>query len=342
MKSNIRRLKKYDGIETLLSKSHNILTLSRLYSLEPMVVGTPITESISSYLTRLAQEHCVTPQKLIMGEIAPLIMGDKYRSEMLAKNVSNLFGNSDAKPAINGMRDMTRSLVGALEQLTLRQNLRYLSCLTWKGIVKERGLFRQDKAWCPQCFEARRQEGKPIYEPLLWSFRDVNFCPQHNCQLIDRCPDCNSPQKAIANSSRLGFCSRCKSWLGNQSQQKIGDNTEEHLINIKGICDLIAITPSLILPPNLPDLMKKLQLIHFAFERVVERDLTQFIALGKIMEQLKITLTQHKDKPLNLIKLLIPVCDRAKISIAQLLSQDVRAVSTILFSNLKINFRVAP
>ena len=100
---------------------------------------------------------------------------------MLGKNVSTVFGNSDAKPAINGMRDITRSLVLALEQLTLRQDLKFLSCLTWKGIIKERGLFRQDKAWCPQCFEARRQEGNPIYEPLLWSFRDVNFCPQHNC-----------------------------------------------------------------------------------------------------------------------------------------------------------------
>ncbi len=213
--------------------------------------------------------------------------------------------------------------------------------MTWKEIIQERGIFRQDKAWCPQCFEARRQEGNPIYEPLLWSFRDVNFCPQHNCRLIDRCPDCGSAQKAIANNSRLGFCSRCKSWLGNPSEQRI-NGIEDNLINIKGIGGLIAITPSLILPPNLPDLMKKLQLIHFSFERVVNQDLTQFIVLGKIMEQLKITLNQHKDKPLNLIKLLIPVCDRAQISIAQLLSQDVRAVSTILFSNLKINFRVAP
>jgi hypothetical protein len=53
-------------------------------------------------------------------------MGEKYLPEMLTKNVSILFGNSDAKPAINGMREMTRSLVDALEQLTLRQDLRYL------------------------------------------------------------------------------------------------------------------------------------------------------------------------------------------------------------------------
>ena len=162
----------YDRI--ILPETLEIPKRSRLYFLEPIGVGTPYTESLSSYLCRLAQEHCVTPQKhcvtpqkLIMGEIAPLIMGDNYHSEMLSKNVSTIFGNSDAKPAINGMRDMTRSLVDALENLTLRQDLTFLSCLTWKGIIKERGSFRQNKAWCPQCFEQWRIEKKPIYEPLL-------------------------------------------------------------------------------------------------------------------------------------------------------------------------------
>ena len=64
-----------------------------------------------------------------------VILGDKYHSEMISKNVSTIFGNSDAKPAINGMRDMTRSLVNALENLTLRHDLKFLSCLTWKGII---------------------------------------------------------------------------------------------------------------------------------------------------------------------------------------------------------------
>ena len=277
-----------------------------------------------------------------MGEIAPLILADKYQSEMISKNVSTILGNSDAKPAINGMRDMTRSLILALENLTLRQDLQFLSCLTWKRVISDRGLFRQERAWCPQCFEQWRVEKKTIYEPLLWSFRDVGFCLEHNCQLSNRCSHCSSSLKAIANSLHLGFCFRCKSWLGSDrddNQALLIDDFEDHRQTITGIGDLIAITPNLILPPNLPDLMKKLQLIHFSFERVVERDLTQFIALGKIMEQLKITLTQHDDKPLNLIKLLIPVCAHAKISITQFLSEDFQALSAILFRNLEINYR---
>ena len=323
-------------------KPLKICQSSHLFSIEPIGVGTPYTESLSSYLTRLAQEHCVTPKKLIMGEIAPLIIGDRYQSEMLSKNVSTLFGNSDAKPAINGMRDMTRSLILALENLTLRQDLKFLSCLTWKGVISDRGLFRQERAWCPQCFEQWRVEKKTIYEPLLWSFRDVGFCLAHNCQLSNRCPHCSSSLKAIANSLHLGFCSRCKSWLGSDrddNQALLIDDFEDHRQIITGIGDLIAITPGLIFPPTLTDLIRKLQLIHFCFERGVNQDLTKFIALGKIMEQLKITLTKHYDKPLNLIKLLIPVCHQAKISLTQFLSEDFQALSAILFRNLEINYR---
>ncbi len=273
-----------------------------------------------------------------MGEIAPLIMGDRYQPEMLSKNVSTLFGNSDAKPAINGMRDMTESLTLALESLTLREDLRYLSCLTWKGIIKERGLFRQHKAWCPQCFEARRQENKPIYEPLLWSFKDVNHCSQHYCQLVDRCPHCDSQFKVISNNSIIGFCSSCKRWLGSKSKLVVSPS-ESELTTIREIEKLIVVVPNLNYQPTLSDVMQKLQLIHFCFERAVNQDLTKFIVLGKIMDQLKITFTQHYDKPLNLINLLIPVCHVAKISVALLFQEDFRGLGNILVSQLKINHR---
>ena len=243
---------------------------THLFSIKPIGVGTPYTESLSSYLTRLAKEHCVTPKKLIMGEIAPLIMGEKYQPDMISKNASTLFGNSDSKPAINGMRDMTESLTQALEKLTMREDLRYLSCLTYQGIIKERGLFRQHKAWCPQCFEQWRQENKLLYEPLIWSFKDVNYCSQHHCQLVDRCPHCDSQLKAISDRSVIGFCSECKKWLGNKSNlaAKIGDRDST---TIQGIEILIEVTSRLDYQPTLSDAMQKLQLIHFYFEQAVDK-----------------------------------------------------------------------
>lgn len=64
---------------------------------------------------------------------------------------------------------------------------------------------------------------------------------------------------------------------------------ESDLLNIREIESLIAVVPSLNYQPTLSDAMRKLQLIHFFFEKAVSQDLTQLIALGKIIEQLKIT-----------------------------------------------------
>ncbi len=312
---------------------------SRLFSLQPIGVGIPYTESLSSYLCRLAQEHCVTSGKLIMGEIAPQMMGQDYELALTKKNISTLFSNSDAKPAINGMREKAQSLVEALEELTQRKDLKFLSLLTWKGVINERELFRQYRAWCPQCNEQWRQKNKVIYEPLLWSFREVDVCLHHNCLLIDECPHCRSHLPVIANSLQLGFCSRCKGWLGSRGEENpvlTTDELEWSQYKIRSIGDLIAIAPQLGYQPTLENLTRKLQLILFSFERAVNQDLTQFIKLGKIMERLKIALTQHPNKPFHLIDIIIPICYQANISMSKLFLEDFNSLSTILFTNFKI------
>ncbi len=314
---------------------------SRLFSLEPIGIGTPYTESLSSYLCRLAQEHCVTSQKLIMGEIAPKMMGYDYEAALTKKNISILFSNSDAKPAINGMREKTQSLVQALKELTQRKDLKFLSFLTWKGVINERELFRQYRAWCPQCNEQWRQGREVIYEPLLWSFREVDICLHHNCLLVDECPLCSSRLPVIANSLQLGFCSRCKGWLGSKQDEKQdlkSDELEWNQYKVRSTGDLIAVAPQLEYQPSLENLVRKLQLILFCFERAVNQDLTRFIKLGKIREQLKIALGQHYDKPFPLINLVIPVCYQADISILQLFLEDFNSLGEILLRNFQINY----
>jgi hypothetical protein len=86
------------------------------------------------------------------------------------------------------MREMTAKLVTVLEELTMRQDLRFLTLLSWKGMIYDQGLFRNSRAWCPCCWEEWRQENKTIYEPLLWSFKDVEFCVIHKQRLIEELP----------------------------------------------------------------------------------------------------------------------------------------------------------
>ena len=310
---------------------------SRLFSLKPIGINTPVTESLSSYLCRLADEHCVSLQKLATQEISPLIIDRQRERNLTSQSISSIFGNSNAKPAINGMREMTRSLVNALEQLTLRDDLRYLSCLTYQEVIKDRSLFRQHKAWCPHCFQQQKQEKQTIYEPLLWSFKDVNYCLEHNSQLSDHCPHCDSTQKAIANYSRLGYCDKCKKWLGNNLNHEVEIIEKERQI-VTGIGELIATAPILDFPPTLPDLIQKLKLIQFLFERSLREDLTQFVSLGKTLEQLKIAIAQNPDKSLNLVGLLIPVCSLANISVAQFFQEDISGMSKIL--NVNFNSQI--
>ena len=45
---------------------------SRLYHLEPIGVGSPFVESLTSYIARLAEAHSVSIRALIADEISPL------------------------------------------------------------------------------------------------------------------------------------------------------------------------------------------------------------------------------------------------------------------------------
>ncbi|MDZ8071088.1 MAG: TniQ family protein [Nostoc sp. DedQUE08] len=311
---------------------------SRLFCLEPVGVGTTHTESLSSYLNRLAHEHCLTAQKLIMGEIALLILENEDKSKLLQKSVSYLLGNGDAKPAINGMREMTGKLVTVLEELTMRQDLRFLTLLNWKGMIYDKGLFRNYRAWCPCCWKEWQQENKTIYEPLLWSFKNVEFCLIHKQRLVEECPHCGSRLPVMTKFSPAGFCSRCYGWLGQEIKGE--EDIEKYRVNIQGISELIALTPQLGYKPIPIELTRKLQLILLVFEQTIGKDLKLLGDLGGIMESLRIASTTNQSQPYHLVKLIIPVCEKAKISVSQLFGLDFKELGKILFGNFSLELKL--
>jgi hypothetical protein len=107
---------------------------SRLYRLEPIGIGTPEVESLSSYLNRLAQAHCVTVTTLMVHELLPHVGtpapprahpastpppgGGRGLSQHLARQ-------------INGLGRIAAAWVQGLEALTGRRDLRFLTLLTW-------------------------------------------------------------------------------------------------------------------------------------------------------------------------------------------------------------------
>lgn len=273
-----------------------------------------------------------------MGEIAPLILKNEDKSELLAKNLSHLLGNSDAKPAINGMREMTEKLVTVLEELTMCQDLRFLTLLSWKGMIYDKGLFRNYRAWCPCCWQEWKQENKTIYEPLLWSFKDVEFCLIHKQRLIEECAHCGSRLPVMARFSPAGFCSRCYGWLGQEI--KCEEEIQKYRVNIQGISELIALTPQLGYSPIPIELTRKLQLILLVFEQAIGKDVKLLGYLGGIMESLRIASTTNQSQPYHLVKLIIPVCEKAKISVSQLFGSDFKELGKILFGNFSLELKL--
>jgi transcriptional regulator with XRE-family HTH domain len=186
---------------------------SRLYALEPLGVGTPHIESLTSYLARLAEAHCVSLRTLVKQELLSLLKRDY---------LSNPFGNSldafwiEAARALNGTGALAKDWVGSLEQLTLRTDLRFLTLLPWAAVLTQQRLLRLTRAWCPDCFMEWQNAGQPIYEPLLWNLNIVSVCLRHQRTLLERCPypDCHATLPVLASFLHPGYCSKCSRWLG--------------------------------------------------------------------------------------------------------------------------------
>jgi transcriptional regulator with XRE-family HTH domain len=186
-------------------------TRSHLYHLAPIGVGTPYVESLSSYVIRLAEAHCVNPVNIISAEILQCT-GTRYWRANDARDLGRL------SRMMNGTGCVAVSLRDALQKLTLRVDLTYLTMIPWKEVVPHRGLLRASQSWCPICFSQWARDSKVIYNPLLWSLQAIEVCPEHNCLLMTNCPTCHSLINIFCPQSRMGFCSHCGHWLADDSR----------------------------------------------------------------------------------------------------------------------------
>ncbi len=184
---------------------------SRLFSLEPIGIGTAYVESLTGYATRLAEAHCVEFGRLVVGVIAPVIKKGYLLSNKGA-SFSVRFGITAT--SVNSMGVTARDWVNAIQGLTLRENLTSLTMLPWANTIDRRNLIRRVRAWCPACYEDWRVNGERVYEPLLWSLAVILGCPIHNQPLTEVCPSCGMRLPALSSRSRPGYCSKCGNWLG--------------------------------------------------------------------------------------------------------------------------------
>jgi AraC-like DNA-binding protein len=188
---------------------------SRLYHLTPLGIGTPLTESLTGYIARLAQEHCVSVANLLSHELLPT----SNRPHLLRPDSNFVNSGTFVKTlvTINGRSRNAEGWIGGLERLTLQTGLRYLTMLTWQHVLTHKSLLRTTRAWCPQCLEEQLNEGKPVYEQLLWSLGTVEVCPHHEIELENVCPHCHQQTRPFAYKARPGRCFKCLNWLINSN-----------------------------------------------------------------------------------------------------------------------------
>ena len=185
-----------------------------MYALEPVGIGTAMSESLSSYLIRLAEAHSVGVGDFV-GRLLldiPNPKGAIVTQAALASREGS-HGFRACGYAINGTTDRTATWVYALEAATGRCDLRHLTLLSLRSALPQQ-IFRRNRAWCPACFEHWRATGEAIYEPLRWTFELSTFCTIHKRSLCNTCPHCDWRLNPIGVFSRIGFCQHCGEWLG--------------------------------------------------------------------------------------------------------------------------------
>jgi hypothetical protein len=196
-------------------------TRNYLISLQPIGIGTNEVESLSSYISRLAREYYVSPNKLVE-KCVERFFGSRSFSETVGYN-TNDYKN------INSLDEMAKMVVSSLELATGRQDLAYMTLLPWRNILRVKQM-RHKRAWCPSCLQSDLENGQPVYERLLWKIDVVKICPLHKRKLVSICRHCKRSQGNFSTYSFPGFCSCCKTWLG-QEEREQPDEQENSLEN---------------------------------------------------------------------------------------------------------------
>jgi len=188
-------------------------TRSRLFHLRPIGIKTYHSESLTSYIVRLADAHCMTAGELIAKEITP-ILKKPYLTNIAVNGGTRFYENASM---LNGIGSAAKDFVKVLEELTLVSDLHDLTMMPLSKIIPDRNLCRNKKAWCPFCLQKWKDDNRTIYEPLLWALQSVSVCVDHSVLLEEYCPNCKQMMPILERRSKPGHCSKCGFWLGKTS-----------------------------------------------------------------------------------------------------------------------------
>lgn len=296
---------------------------SRLYHLEPVGIGTPYVESLTSYINRLARAHCVEPMTLVIHEILPYL-----------RKLGGQGSTHQRLLTINGIGFLTNQWVQAVEELSLCRNLRFLTMLTWSNVIDFHGVVHNTRAWCPSCYEEALQTGQIIYDPLIWSLRVMTRCPRHHQSLSYRCPNqnCQSVLPYFSGGSRPGYCPKCESCLSlvppgvDLGAESISEDELRRLLwQEHAVSELIAAAPDLTAP-------LEREAVGFGITLYMDQAMTGSLAsladkLGVVHHKL---VGWQRGQHLPRFNILVQLCYRMGVSPLSFLVKQARESTAVL------------
>src|SRR6266567_1102343 len=295
---------------------------STLYAPAPIGVGTPLCESLTSYLARLAEAHCVYPGVLLQQMIVPF-MTELETQGSEAKEHPLWRRDGSGSHLINVTGPRARSVMSALEMLTLRTDLRGLSLTALTEILPIRGLTRNTLAWCPLCYEEWQAGGQILYDPLLWMFREISTCTRHGVRLHTHCPACARSLPHLAWRSRPGYCAFCSGALiigQADGLQTVTVDSHEFAWQqwvTHALGGVIARLPGISVEPKRERIR---QVVSDAVERLADGNTAAFArSLGLPRGTVE---NWHQGKRIPEIDMLLRLCYRLDLSLCEVLFQE--------------------
>lgn len=291
-------------------------TRSRLFRLEPIGVGTARIESLSSYITRLAEAHCVSLNALLRKEAGVSCWRESDHSPN---------GLGDWAKQLNGTTKHSSVTAAVIESLTKHSGLHNLTLRPWQNVLSFNQLFRPTKAWCAICYREWLKEGKTLYDPLLWTLEVICICPWHHQQLCNVCPHCNRQLPVLSAHAKPGFCPRCKGWLGKSDNSLCSRQNGKQVIPsavqarqasiFHSVADLLSRTQELTSQPKRSNFVS---LLHKYIKRDAHGSINLFADLVGIWSGTVRRMADGALKPR--LEILCQVCSRLNISLFDLLT----------------------
>jgi len=121
---------------------------SRLYSLKPYGLGTGNVESLTSFITRLADAHCLPVWMLVSREVAPL-----FSAKMVEKKSGTCDLFKSLGSAINGNNSTALRMAEVISELTglHREVLLQLTLASCGVSIARKPLLSKQQKWCSVC-----------------------------------------------------------------------------------------------------------------------------------------------------------------------------------------------